>query len=193
MYLPYRQFGSQEWFSPRDLVVKTTGDPESLTVAVKQQIHDVDPTLAVSNVRTLDDVLDEDVAARRVGTTLLVAFAAFALLLAVVGIYGVIAYFVVQHVPELGIRIALGASTSDILRLVLRRGMTLAIAGIATGALAALATTRLMSSLLYGFSGTGAMMAVVAGAILLVLAFVATYLPARRATRLNPIAALRAD
>jgi ABC-type antimicrobial peptide transport system permease subunit len=99
----------------------------------------------------------------------------------------------VQHVPELGIRIALGASTSDILRLVLRRGMTLAIAGIATGALAALATTRLMSSLLYGFSGTGAMMAVVAGAILLVLAFVATYLPARRATRLNPIAALRAD
>ena len=118
MYLPYRQFGSQEWFSPRDLVVKTTGDPEGLTVAVKQQIHDVDPTLAVSNIRTLDDVLDEDVAARRVGTTLLVAFAAFALLLAVVGIYGVIAYFVVQHVPEMGIRIALGASTSDILRLV---------------------------------------------------------------------------
>jgi putative ABC transport system permease protein len=193
MYLPYRQFHSQEWFSPRDLVVRTAGDPEGLTVAVKEQIHDVDPTLAVSNIRTLDEVLDEDVAARRVGTTLLVAFAAFALLLAVVGIYGVIAYFVVQHVPEMGIRLALGASTSDILRLVLRRGMTLAIAGIAIGALAAMATARLMSSLLYGFSGTGATMAVVASAILLVLALVASYLPARRATRLDPIAALRAD
>src|SRR5690606_39347269 len=101
---------------------------------------------------TLDDVLDEDVASRRMGTTLLAAFAAFALLLAVVGIYGVTASFVAQHVPDLGVRIALGASAGDIIGLVVWKGLQLALTGIAIGAIAAVIVTRLMSGLLFGVS-----------------------------------------
>jgi predicted permease len=193
IYVPYRQFGQQPWFTPRDLVVRTTGEPSSLAAAVKQEIHAVDPALAVSNVRTLDHVLDEDVAARRVGTTLVVVFAAFALVLAMVGIYGVIAYFVVQHVPEMGIRLALGAGSGDIKRFVLRKGMALALMGVGIGALAALATTKALAGLLYEFSGNGITMCAAAAAVLLTLAFVASYLPARRATEVDPITALRSE
>jgi predicted permease len=193
MYFPYQQIDWQPWFSPRDLVVRAAGNPKDLTNAIKARIHDVDPALAVSNVRTLDEVLDEDVAARRVGTTLLLAFAAFALLLAIIGIYGVIAYFVAQHVPEMGVRIALGAQTRDILVFVVGKGLKLALAGVAIGTVAALGATRLMSSLLYGFSGTGVAMCTIASATLILLALVASYLPARRATGLDPIVALRAE
>jgi putative ABC transport system permease protein len=193
MYIPYQQIDTQPWFAPRDLVVRAAGDPVRLTGAIKARIHDVDPALAVSNVRTLDEVLDEDVAARRVGTTLLLAFAGLAVLLAVVGIYGVIAYFVTQHVPEMGVRIALGAQASDIVRLVVGKGLKLAAAGVALGTVAALVTTRLMASLLYGVSGSGLAGCAVAGGLLLLLALAASYLPARRATRMDPIVALRAE
>jgi putative ABC transport system permease protein len=193
MYIPYQQIDSQPWFAPRDLVVRAVADPTDLTNAIKAQIHDVDPALAVSNVRTLDEVLDEDVAARRVGTTLLLAFAAFALLLAIVGIYGVIAYFVAQHVPEMGVRIALGAQTRDILLFVVGKGLRLALTGVVIGTIAALATTRLMTSLLYGVSGTGLVTCAIAGTALVLLALVASYIPARRATGLDPIVALRAE
>ena len=193
VYLPYRQFDLQPWFTPRDLVVRTAGNPVNLVNAVKRQVHAVDPGLAVSNIRTFEEVLDEDVAARRVGATLLAAFAAFALLLAVVGIYGVIAYFVVQHMGEMGIRIALGAGTGDIVCLVVRKGMALAMAGVAVGTIAALGATKLMSAMVTDTAGGGATMCVVAGAILLAMALVASYLPARRVTRLDPVAALRSE
>jgi ABC-type antimicrobial peptide transport system permease subunit len=193
MYIPYQQIDSQPWFAPRDLVVRAAGDPVDLVGAVKAAIHDVDPALAISNVRTLDEILDEDVAARRVGTTLLLAFAAFALLLAVVGIYGVIAYFVAQRVPEMGVRIALGAQTRDILLFVVGKGLKLAAAGVVIGSIAAIVATRLMASLLYGFRGSGLLTSVAAGLALLVLALVASYIPARRATGLDPIVALRVD
>ena len=158
IYIPYRQFDSQPWFAPRDLAVRTTGDPLELVTAIKQQIHAVDPAQPISNIRTFDEVLDEEVAARRVGTTTLVAFATFALVLAVLGIYGVIAYFVVQHVPEIGVRLALGAQPRDIMTFIVGKGMTLAAIGVGAGALAALATARLMSSLLAGVSGRGLVM-----------------------------------
>jgi putative ABC transport system permease protein len=193
MYIPYQQIDTQPWFAPRDLVVRGAGDTVNLTGAIKAQVHAVDDALAVSNVRTLDEVLDEDVAARRVGTTLLLAFAALAVLLAIVGIYGVIAYFVAQHVPEMGVRIALGAQASDILRLVVGKGLKLAAAGVALGTMAALATARLMSSLLYGVNGSGVTACVVAGALLLVLALAASYIPGRRAIGTDPIVALRAE
>ncbi len=193
IYIPYRQFDSQPWFAPRDLAVRTTGDPLELVTAIKQQIHAVDPAQPISNIRTFEDVLDEEVAARRVGTTTLVAFATFALVLAVLGIYGVIAYFVVQHVPEIGVRLALGAQPRDIMTFIVGKGMTLAAIGVGAGALAALATARLMSSLLAGVSGRGLVMSLSASALLLALAFVASYLPARRAIRSDPIAALRAQ
>jgi ABC-type antimicrobial peptide transport system permease subunit len=126
-----------------------------------------------------------------VGTTLLVGFAAFAVVLAVVGLYGVIAYFVAQHVPEMGVRIALGAQPRDILRFVLVRGMSLAIAGVALGTLAALALPRLLSSLLYGAAGSGALIGLAASLLLLTLSLVASFVPAHRATRLDPVSALR--
>jgi putative ABC transport system permease protein len=193
MYLPYQQIDSQPWFSPRDLVVRAAGDPTDLVAAVKTAVHDVDPAMAISNVRTLDEILDEDVAARRVGTTLLLAFAAFALLLALIGIYGVIAYFVAQHVPEMGVRIALGAETRDILLFVVGKGLKLAGTGVVFGSIAAMIATKLMASLLYGYSGTGLLTCALAGLVLLVLALIASYIPARRAAGLDPIVALRVD
>ena len=193
IYIPYRQIDTQPWFAPRDLVVRTSGDPTELTGAIKTIIHEVDPQLAISNVRTLDEILDEDVAARRVGTTLLLAFAAFALLLAIVGIYGVIAYFVAQHVPEMGVRIALGARARDILLFVVGKGLKLAFGGVIIGTAAAMVAMRLMTSLLYGVSGNGLMTCAIAGAALVLLALVASYIPARRATGLDPIVALRAE
>ena len=190
IYLPYRQIATQPWFTPRDLVVRTAGDPAQAADAIVRAVHAIDPALAISNIRPLDTVLDEEVASRRVGTTLLISFAAFALVLAVVGLYGVIAYFVAQHVPEIGVRIALGAQPGDILRFVVARGMSLALAGVAIGTLSAIVLPRLMASLLYGATG-GVIIGLSASLVLLILSFLASYLPARRATRLDPVAALR--
>ena len=193
IYIPYRQLDSHPWFAPRDLAVRTIGDPLDWVSSIKQQIHAVDPALPVSNVRTFEDVLDEEVAARRTSTTTLVVFAAFALVLAVLGIYGVIAYFVVQHVPEIGVRLALGAQPRDIMTFVMGKGMTLAAIGVAVGAPAALLTRRLMSSLVSEAAETDLVMCLSASALVLALALVASYLPARRALRSDPIAALRAQ
>ncbi len=190
IYLPYRQIATQPWFTPRDLVVRTASDPTRAVDAIVHAVHAIDPALAISNIRPLDAVLDEEVASRRVGTTVLISFAAFALVLAVVGLYGVIAYFVAQHVPEIGVRIALGAQPNDILRFVIARGMSLALAGVAIGTLAATVLPRLMTSLLYGATG-GAVIGLAASLLLLMLSLLASYLPARRATRLDPVAALR--
>ena len=193
MYFPYRQVDTQPWFAPRDLVVRTTKDPMDLVGDIKQVVHSIDPAQPVSNIRTLDEVLDEDVASRRVGTTLLTAFAGFALVLAVVGIYGVIACFVAQHVPEMGVRIALGAQRHDILRLVVWKGLTLALMGVLLGVVLSVVVTRLMASLLYGVGATDVATFAGGSVLLLLLAFVASYLPARRATSVDPIVALRAE
>jgi predicted permease len=190
IYLPYRQITTQPWFTPRDLVVRTSGHPTLAVETIRRTVRAIDPALPISNIRPLDEVLDEEVASRRVGTTLLMGVAAFALILAVVGLYGVIAYFVAQHVPEMGVRIALGAQPGDILRFVVVRGLSLALAGVVIGTIAALALPRLLTSLLYGVTGSG-LIGLGAGLLLLALSFVASYLPARRATRLDPVAALR--
>jgi putative ABC transport system permease protein len=191
MYVPYAQFDSQPWFAPRDLVVRATDDPTGLVRAIKREIHAVDATLPVSHIRPLSDLLDEDVAARRIGTIVLIAFATFAVLLAVIGIYGMISYFVLQHTSEIGVRIALGAQARDVLALVAGKGLALALVGVGIGSVGAIWATRLVSGLLYGSSGFDPIVVILASLLLVLLASIASYLPARRATTLNPIVALR--
>jgi len=191
MYFPYKQDKSAPWFAPRDLVLRTIANPSSLVAAVRNEIHAVDPEQPVSNIRTMDEVLGEEIASQRLGMTLLTVFASLALLLAAIGIYGVLAYFVVQHTAEIGIRGALGAQHRHILALVLKRGMTLALLGIVIGLGGAFALTRLVASLLYGVSRTDPLTYTGVAILLMLVALFACYVPARRATKVDPLVALR--
>jgi predicted permease len=190
MYLPYGQIKDFAFYSPRDLVIRTAVDPLSMVGAVRNEIHQVDPAQPISNIRTMDEVLGEETASRRLGMTLLTIFAALALLLATLGIYGVLAYFVVQHTQEIGVRVALGAQRHDILTLVLRKGMMLTSLGVVIGLAAAFALTRLMASLLFGVSTTDPLTYAAIALLLTAVALVACYLPARRATKVDPMVAL---
>jgi putative ABC transport system permease protein len=193
MYFPYSQITDQPWFAPRDLAVRTATDRASLVPAIKEALRTVDPEQAVSSVRTFDEVLDEEVVQLRLGAVLVTAFAILALLLASLGVYGVLSYFVTQHTTEIGVRLALGASRGEILRLVLEKGMALALSGVGLGVLGALALTRLVSSLLYGVGATDMATCAAAAALLTALGFVACYLPARRAVRVDPMVAMRSE
>lgn len=190
MYIPYAQIKEQQWFAPRDLVIRTTVDPLSIVAAARNEIHQVDSSQPISNVRTMDEVLGEETASRRLGMTLLTIFAALALLLATLGIYGVLAYYVVQHTQEIGVRVALGAQRRNIFALVLRKGMSLTLLGVGIGLGAAFALTRLMASLLYGVSATDPLTYAAIALLLSTVALVACYLPARRATKVDPMVAL---
>ena len=191
MYIPQRQINDHQFFAPRDLVLRTAVDPMSLVNAVRDQIRAVDPDQPISNIRTMDEVLGEETAPRRLSVTLLTVFASLALLLSALGIYGVLAYFVVQHTPEIGLRLALGAPQRDILGLVLKKGMTLAVLGVGIGLGAAFALTRLMSSLLFGMSATDPATFALIALLLMTVALLACYLPARRAMKVDPMVALR--
>ncbi|HXG68897.1 MAG TPA: ABC transporter permease [Blastocatellia bacterium] len=191
MYVPYQQGAQHPWYAPRDLVLRAAGDPKSLVAAVRSAVRAVDPEQPVSNIRTMDEILGEEAGPRRMGVILLAAFAGLALLLASLGIYGVLAYFVAQHTPEIGVRLALGASPRDILGLVLRRGMRLTLLGVSIGLAASFALTRLMASLLYGVSATDPATFAAVALLLAGVALLACYLPARRATKVDPMVALR--
>jgi predicted permease len=196
MYVPYRQAavywkGGNAPFAPRDLVVRTSVEPRSLAPAVRGAVKEVDPYQPVFGVRTLEEVLSLDTAQRRVGVILLAAFAGLALLLAALGIYGVLAFFVVQHTPEIGVRMALGASPGDMLRLVVGRGMRLALAGVGCGLVAAFALTRLIESQLFGVSASDPFTFAGIALLLAAVALLACLVPARRATKVDPMVALR--
>jgi putative ABC transport system permease protein len=191
MYMPYKQTPTQPWFAPRSLVIRATLDPVKLAAAVTSKVHEVDPDQPVSNIRTMEAVLDEEVSQRRTGTTLLIVFAGLAVVLAAMGIYGVLSYFVTQRTPEFGVRMALGAATSDILKLVLIRGMALALAGVAIGLVAAFALTRLMASLLFEVNASDPTTFTVIALGVAAVAFASCYIPARRATKVDPMVALR--
>jgi putative ABC transport system permease protein len=192
MYIPYRQIKTFPFYKPRDLVVRTAGgDPLALVPAVRSEIHAVDPDQPLSNIATMEEQLGEETASRGLAMRLLSAFAALALLLAAVGIYGVLAYFVEQHVPEIGVRLALGAQPRYILGLVLKKGMALALGGVALGLAASLALARVMSGLLFGVSATDPKTYALISLLIAAAAFVACYLPARRATKVDPMVALR--
>ena len=174
-------------------VVRTATDAASLIAPMVQQIRDLDPEQPVYDVRLLDDVFDRSVAQRWLAMALVSAFASMALLLCCIGVYGVMAFGVTRRRREFGIRVALGATRATITRAVVRRGVVLAIVGVAIGFAMALALSRGMRSMLFGVSATDSVSFVTAIVALLAVACLASYLPARRAARVDPATTLRAD
>src|SRR6185436_1684085 len=156
-------------------------------------VRTVDPQLALQNLRTLDDVMNESLLSQRALTSLLAVFAALALALAAVGIYGVMSYSVAQRTNEIGIRIALGAQPGQVLSWVLRNAMVLVVVGLGVGVAGAIALTRSLHGVLYEVSSTDPLTFVGVAVAILLVALVASYLPARRATRVDPLVALRAE
>ncbi len=187
MYFPY----SLDTFSIRTIILRAASDPTSLAAAARREVWAVNRNQSIFNVKTMDEVVAESVAQPRFNATLLSLFALVALALATIGIYSVIAYSVSQRTQEIGIRMALGARRGDVFRLVLRQGMTLTLIGFAMGLAASLALTRLLSSLLYEVSATDPTTFVSISLLLMAVAMLACYLPARRAMKVDPMVALR--
>jgi putative ABC transport system permease protein len=173
-----------------NLVVSASLAPETLTAAVRAEVRNIDPEIPVARISTMEKLIDESVAQPRFRTFLIGIFSAVAMLLAAIGIYGVVAYSVSQRTQEIGIRMALGARRSDVLRLVVRQGMRLTLAGVALGVIGALALTRLTANLLFGVGATDPVTFAAISILLICVALLACYIPARRASRLDPMAAL---
>ncbi|HMY76335.1 MAG TPA: ABC transporter permease, partial [Blastocatellia bacterium] len=190
-FFPFQQLPTMLWNMPRDLTVRTSGDPMNPAAAVRQAVWSVDPAQPVSNVRTMEDILSEEVAQRRIGMTLLAAFAALALLLASLGIYGVLSYAVTQRTQEIGVRMALGANRRAVVRMVMTDGLRLAGAGVVLGLGASFALTRLMANLLFGVSANDPRTLALVTLLLTAVAMLACYVPARRAAKVDPMVALR--
>jgi putative ABC transport system permease protein len=187
LYLPTSLYRPQR----AGLVVRTDGDPKQFANAIRSQVLTIDRDQPVTAVETMDELLETSVGQQRLTLLLLGAFAGVAVLLAVVGLSGVISYSVAQRTREVGIRRALGAQQSDILRLIVGQGIGLTLAGVAIGLGGGFAVTRVMKGLLFGVTATDPATFVEAAGLFFVVAFVASYLPARRATRIDPMAALR--
>jgi predicted permease len=188
-YFPHSQFISRLL----NLVVRTTTDPASLTSAINHQLHEVDRDLPLYGVVTMDQRVANSLSRRRFTAVLLALFAGFALALATIGIYGVMAYLVNQGTREIGIRMALGATQPTVLRLVVKQGMTLALTGVAIGLVGALAFGRLVSGLLYGVEPTDPLTFTLISVLLTIVALIASYIPARRAARIDPMVCLRSE
>ncbi len=188
-YTPYTQAAAwKRWMS---VAARTQGHPGSMSLAIKQEIWKVDSQLPITRLKMMDDVAAESFSTRRFNMSLLTLFAALALVLAAIGIYGVMSYAVTQRTQEIGIRMALGASSVDVLKLVVRHGMTLVIIGVAIGLAGAIALTRLMETLLFGVTPTDALTMCVVSGVLVAVALLACFIPARRATKVDPLVALR--
>jgi putative ABC transport system permease protein len=190
--------GAPLWSAPRSLTVVArtrTERPEALAGAIRTTLHGMDPTIPIANIQTMEQIIARSESVARVTFTLLLLGigAGMALLLSTVGLYGVLSYIVSQRWGEIGIRMALGAQAGDVLRLVVRRGLVLAIAGAALGLVGAFAVTRVLSGMLFGVSPTDPAAFGAVTLVLVLVALVASYLPARRATRVDPMIALRAE
>jgi putative ABC transport system permease protein len=182
---------AQNYTPAATLHVRTAADAAALVATVRNAVHEIDPRLTVFDVRTLKEQVDRSLAPQRLNVWLLTTFGVVALLLAAIGIYGVASYSVSQRTREIGIRMALGAARRDVLRLVLRQGLALIVIGVAVGLGGALIVTRLLSSLLFGVRATDPTTFVTTALMLTAVAVLATYIPARRATRVDPLMALR--
>jgi putative ABC transport system permease protein len=189
IYLHYLQRPSRAM----TLAVRTEADPESLVSSIQTAVRQVDPDQPVYNVSTMEGRLLRSIARERFNALLLGIFAAVALILATVGIYSVMNYTVTQRAHEIGVRVALGAQAKNILALVLKQAAMLTLAGLTIGLFAALALTRLMASLLYGVSATDLLTFILIPVLLAVVALVASYVPARRAVKVDPMVALRSE
>ena len=174
-------------------VARTSSDPASVAAAMVREIHAVDPTIPVYDVRTMQDRMHDSMARQRFSTIMLGAFAVFALILAAVGVYGVMSYLVTQGTHDIGVRMALGAQRGSILGMVVRQGLELTGAGIVLGLIGAVLLTRVMSSLLFGVSATDLVTFSAVPLVLAATALVACYLPALRATHVDPVIALREE
>ncbi|MGB7227707.1 MAG: FtsX-like permease family protein, partial [Candidatus Acidiferrales bacterium] len=194
LYFPMLQVPDQ--FMPLvakggDFMMRTRVPPETLVPAIRHAIEQMNSQQVLYGVETMQETIDRSLAARRFAMILLGVFAAVALVLACIGIYGVISYLVGQRTHEIGVRIALGAQRSDVLRLVLGQGAKMALLGVAIGIAAALALTRLMTNQLFGVSAHDPLTFGGVALVLIIVALVACYIPARRAMQVDPIVALR--
>ncbi|HYU98710.1 MAG TPA: ABC transporter permease, partial [Pyrinomonadaceae bacterium] len=186
-YMPAAQMP----FNQMTLVVRTTNDPHSVITAVQNEVHAMDNELPIFNVKTMDEYISATVAGPRFNATLLVIFAGVALILTIVGLYGVMSYSVAQRTNEIGIRMALGAQTSDVLRLIVSQGFKLVLIGLGIGLAGAFALMRVIASLLFGVTAKDPLTFAAVAVLLALVALLACYIPARRATRLDPLHALR--
>jgi putative ABC transport system permease protein len=188
-FLPY----TQRTTLGNIVFVRTAGDPMAVVPRVRDVLRGLDPAQPITKIETLEQQLSGLVAQRRFNMTLVAAFAVLALVLAIIGAYGVTSYLVAQRTRELGVRLALGAQPSRVARLVVADGMRVAGAGVAVGVVGALFATRLVASLLYGVSPRDPLTIAAVAVTLLAVAALANYLPARRAARVDPLVALRAE
>jgi putative ABC transport system permease protein len=186
-YVPYTQSPSPGMA----IVVRASANPQNLATEIRSQVLAVDREQPVFNIKLLESIVADSVGGQRLTTLLLGLFGALALILAAVGIYGVLSFSVAQRTHEIGIRMALGAQRSDILKLVVGQGLVLALVGVGLGLVAAFALTRLMSSLLYGVTASDPLTFATAPLLLALVALAASFIPARRATRVDPMEALR--
>jgi putative ABC transport system permease protein len=187
LFLPSRQTG----LNSVTVYIRAAASSEALEDPIRREVQSVNPDLPVFGVRSVRSIVSDSLASRRFALQILIFFAATAMLLSAIGIYGVMAYFVSQRVREIGVRMALGAQRGDVLKLVVSQGMFLALTGVATGLAAALVLTRLMSGLLFGVSATDPLTLVIFAGLLAGVAFLANYIPASRAARIDPMVALR--
>ena len=176
---------------PLSWAIRTAVDPKSLSVPIQQEVRAIDGQMPVAQIRTMEQVLAEGISRQNFNMLLLSIFAAIALLLAAVRIYGIMAYSVEQRTQELGIRMALGASRTSMLALIVKQGMKLAGIGVLAGLAVSYGLARLLSSLLYGVKASDPVTFGVVAMMLTFVAFLATYVPARRAMRVDPVVALR--
>jgi len=175
------------------LVMRGASDPMSLIASARGAAQAIDPSLPVFNVKSMETVIADSVSANRMNALLLGLFAALALTLAMLGVYGVMSYTVEQNTREIGVRMALGAEPRDVLRLVIGQGLALTATGLVVGLAAAYALTRLMETLLFGVSATDPLTLIATPLLLTLIASLACYIPARRATKVDPIVAFRCE
>ena len=193
VYAPYAQGGGNIQLAKMYLSVRTNGDPLALASAVRNEIRGIDPDQPVADIRSMDQRLNDSLWQPRFNMLLLTIFAAVAVLLAAIGIYGMVSYNVTQRTSEIGIRVALGAQRSDVLKVIMKQGVVISLIGVAIGLAAAFALTRVLSTLLVGVSSTDLTIFGVVTALLLVITLLGSFIPARRATKIDPLIALRTE